>query len=191
MLCLGDGPIKTFVQLMSEKILPMFSSKSFCLYVLFCLLFRRHMEIPRIGVELELLLLAYTTAIAMPDPSYDCDAHGSPGSVMVFYGILWCFVLCVCLFCCCCLSRATPVAYGSSQATGWIEAAATSLHQSHSHARSKPCLWSTPQLRALLGVLWCFMEFYGVLSYVSIFFIVVLFLGPHQWCMEVPRLEVE
>ena len=29
----------------------------------------RHMEVPRLGVESELQLLAYTAAIAMPDPS--------------------------------------------------------------------------------------------------------------------------
>ena len=40
-------------------------------------------------------------------------------------------------------------------------------------------------------MLWCSMEFYGVLSYVSVFFVVVVFLGPLQWHMEVPRLQVE
>ena len=34
------------------------------------------------------------------------------------------------------LFRATPVVYGSSQARGWIGAAAASLHHSHSNARS-------------------------------------------------------
>ena len=36
-----------------------------------------HMEVPRLGVELELLLLAYPTATAMPDPSCVCDLHHS------------------------------------------------------------------------------------------------------------------
>ena len=31
------------------------------------------MEVPRLGVELELQLLAYTTATAAPDPSCTCD----------------------------------------------------------------------------------------------------------------------
>ena len=31
------------------------------------------MEVPQLGVELELHLLAYTIATAMPDPSYICD----------------------------------------------------------------------------------------------------------------------
>ena len=37
----------------------------------------RHMEVPRLGVELELLLLAYTTAIAVRDPSHICDLNHS------------------------------------------------------------------------------------------------------------------
>ena len=35
------------------------------------------MEVPRLGVKLELHLLAYATATAMPDPSYICDPHHS------------------------------------------------------------------------------------------------------------------
>ena len=37
----------------------------------------RHMEVPRLGIELELRLLAYTTAAAMWDPSQVCDLHHS------------------------------------------------------------------------------------------------------------------
>ena len=51
------------------------------------------------------------------------------------------------LFCC---FRAAPLAYGGSQARGQIGAAAARLHQSHSNARSKPCLQPTPQLMATL-----------------------------------------
>jgi len=36
-----------------------------------------HMEVPRLGVELELQPLAYTTATAMPDPSRICYLHHS------------------------------------------------------------------------------------------------------------------
>ena len=39
----------------------------------------------------------------------------------------------------------TPTAYGSSQARGQIGALTASLHHSHSHARSKLHLQSTPQ----------------------------------------------
>ena len=35
------------------------------------------MEVPRLGVKLELQLLTYTTATAMRDPSHICDLHGS------------------------------------------------------------------------------------------------------------------
>ena len=35
------------------------------------------MEVPRLGVESDLQLLAYTTAIATPDPSLVCDFHHS------------------------------------------------------------------------------------------------------------------
>jgi len=35
------------------------------------------MEVPRLGVELELQLPAYVIATAMPDPSHVCDLHHS------------------------------------------------------------------------------------------------------------------
>ena len=41
--------------------------------------------------------------------------------------------------------RAAPMAHGGSQAWGLIRAVATSLHLSHSHARSEPCLPPTPR----------------------------------------------
>ena len=43
-------------------------------------------------------------------------------------------------------SRATPAAYGGSQARGQIGTAADSLHHSHSNAESEPHLQPTPQL---------------------------------------------
>ena len=36
-----------------------------------------HMEVPRLGAKLELQLLAYTTATAMPNPSCICKLHHS------------------------------------------------------------------------------------------------------------------
>ena len=48
-----------------------------------------------------------------------------------------------------CLFRATPKAYGGSQARG----PATGQHHSHSNARSEPCLWPTPQLNGNAGSL--------------------------------------
>ena len=68
--CLGDRPEKkTFVRLISENVLPMFSSRSlmvsclgfkffFCFFVLsflpFLGLLLQQMEVPRLGVESEL-----------------------------------------------------------------------------------------------------------------------------------------
>ena len=46
------------------------------------------------------------------------------------------------------LFRATPAAYGVSQARGQIGAGATSLHHSHSNDRSEPHLRCIPQLTA-------------------------------------------
>ena len=46
--------------------------------------------------------------------------------------------------------RAAPMAYRSSQARGRITAAAANLRHSHSNARSKLCLQTTPQLMATL-----------------------------------------
>ena len=47
-----------------------------------------------------------------------------------------------------CFFRAAPTAYGGSQASGQIGAAAAGLRQSHSNAGSKPHLPPTPQLTA-------------------------------------------
>ena len=43
-----------------------------------------HMEVPRLGVELELQLPAYTTATATWDPSRICDLHHSPQQYWIF-----------------------------------------------------------------------------------------------------------
>ena len=49
------------------------------LLLLFCFLgpYLRHMEVPRLGVQLELQLPAYATATATSDPSHACDLHHS------------------------------------------------------------------------------------------------------------------
>ena len=74
-----------------------------------------HMEVPRLGVELELQLLAYTTVTERP---------------LLFY-------LFICLLS---FFRAAPAAYGGSQARGLIGTVVAGLHQGHSNARSKLCL---------------------------------------------------
>ena len=48
------------------------------------------------------------------------------------------------------LFRATPWAYGGSQARGLIGATAAGLHHNQSNVRSKPHLWPIPQLMAIL-----------------------------------------
>ena len=58
-------------------------------------------------------------------------------------GINWLF----CLVFCFCFFRATLAAYVSSQARDQTAATAASPH--HSHARSKPHLWSTPKLMVM------------------------------------------
>ena len=52
-----------------------------------------------------------------------------------------------------CLLRATPLAYGGSQARGWIGGTATGLHHGHSKVGSDPHMWPTPQLMATLDCL--------------------------------------
>ena len=60
--------------------------------------------------------------------------------------------MCVCiyvyLFIIFLLLGATPMAYRSSQARGWIGTTAASLCHSHSNVGSEPCLWPTPQFTA-------------------------------------------
>ena len=46
-------------------------------FLVFLGLLLKHMAVPRLGVELDLQLPAYTTATAMQDPSYLCDLQHS------------------------------------------------------------------------------------------------------------------
>jgi len=59
----------------------------------------------------------------------------------ITFKYLWVFKNCL-------LVRATPAAYGGSQARGQIRAAAAGLHHSHSNAGSEPYLRPPPQLAA-------------------------------------------
>ena len=47
------------------------------------------MEASRLGVELELQLLAYTTATTMPDPSHVCALHHSSQQCWIFNSLSW------------------------------------------------------------------------------------------------------
>ena len=42
--------------------------------------FRATLKVPRLGVRSDLQLQAYTTAMAMQDPSHICDLHHSHGN---------------------------------------------------------------------------------------------------------------
>ena len=55
----------------------MSSSKAFFFFLCFLGPHLLHMEVPRLGVQSELQLLAYTTAIATWDPSLVCDLYHS------------------------------------------------------------------------------------------------------------------
>ena len=56
---------------------------SFCLSVFLSWPHLRHMEVPRLGVELELLPLAHTTATATQDPSCTCNLHHSSWQLQI------------------------------------------------------------------------------------------------------------
>ena len=98
----------------------------------------------------------------MPDPNRICDLHHNPWQYWILNPLgkarhwtcilmgtsqfvfaeprLEChifFILFLLFFFV--FSRATPTAYGVSQARGLIGAVATSLHHSHSEAGSEPC----------------------------------------------------
>ena len=60
------------------------------------------------------------------------------------------FVCLVFVFCLFAFSRATPAAYGGSQARGPVGAVVAGLRQSHSNTGSEPRLQPTPQLTAML-----------------------------------------
>ena len=61
-------------QLMPASLLPLFP---FCFFFFFFWLYPWHMEVPRLGVELELQLPSYATATATWDPSHICILHRS------------------------------------------------------------------------------------------------------------------
>ena len=52
-------------------------------FLLFLWPYLQHVEVPRLGVEWELQLLAYTTATAMQDPDCICDLHHSSGQCRI------------------------------------------------------------------------------------------------------------
>ena len=139
------------------------------------------MDVPRLGVKPELQLPAYATAAALPDPNwvFDLQCSSQQHQILnplsrardwtpvltdtsqvhycwatvrtpVFFCLFVCFVCFFFFFFV--FFRAEPVAYGGSQARGWIGAVASDLH--HSSWQLKPhvlttiisCLWNTGRI---------------------------------------------
>ena len=61
-----------------------FSRICFSFFFLFLGPHMQHMEVPRLGVECELQLPAYTTATAMPDLSSICNLHHTSQQCQIF-----------------------------------------------------------------------------------------------------------
>ena len=70
------------------SILPLPSSFFFFFFFVFLRPHSWHTEVPRIEVELELKLWAYTTGTATPDPSFVCDLHHSSRQGWIFFSFL-------------------------------------------------------------------------------------------------------
>ena len=62
----------------------------FFFFFLFFVLHSWHMEVPRLGVESELQMLAYTTATATPDPSCVCHLHHSSWQCQILNQLIRC-----------------------------------------------------------------------------------------------------
>ena len=84
LLCFVLG--KTSVHLSHIKVVSLLRVLSFVLFCFFPFLgpHPQHMEVPRLGDESELQLLACTTTIAMRDPSQVCDLHHSSRQCWIF-----------------------------------------------------------------------------------------------------------
>ena len=134
----------------------------------------QYIEVPRLGVESELQLPAYTAATATWDPSHVCDLCHSPPKCQILnllseardqtYILMetsWVLFCCATmgtlywvsfyfiLFIYFCFLMAAPVAYGSSQAKGPIGATAAGLQHSHSNTISEWHLQPTPWLTGM------------------------------------------
>ena len=72
-----------------------------------------HMEIPRLGVELELRLPAYATVAAIPDPSHICDLLHSSRHLQILNPLIkasdqTCNLMVPSRICFCCTMTETP-----------------------------------------------------------------------------------
>ena len=84
-----------------------------------------HMEGVRIGAELELQLTAYTTAIAMQDPSLICDLHHSSQQCRIPKPMREIrdqtrILMDTCWFRFLCATMRTPVMYNLDDKTIWV-----------------------------------------------------------------------
>ena len=70
----------------------------FCFVFFFLGPYLWHMEVPRVGAESELQLLAYATATAMQDPSCICDLHCALQQCQSFFTFSFSFSFFFCLF---------------------------------------------------------------------------------------------
>ena len=71
------------------------------------------MEVPRLGAELELQLLVYTTATVTPDPSRVCDLHYSSQQHWILNPLSeardqTCILMDASQICFCCTTAGTP-----------------------------------------------------------------------------------
>ena len=85
---------KIFNWLCPDPLEELSSIASIALWNVFVFLFflgphLQHMEVPRLGVESELHLLAYATATAIHDPRYVCDLHHSSQQHQILYLTCW------------------------------------------------------------------------------------------------------
>ena len=84
--CAGPG-IKPAFQSFQDRANPIVPQRELPIYIIFffffCFLgmYLWNMEVPRLGVQLELQLLAYTTGLW--DPSHFCDLHHSSGQYWI------------------------------------------------------------------------------------------------------------
>ena len=75
---------KAFCTINSTYFTSIFPFYYFCNFFFSLELYLRHMEVPRLGVQSELQLLAYTTATATSDPSHVCNLHHSSWQCKIF-----------------------------------------------------------------------------------------------------------
>ncbi|XP_020922110.1 uncharacterized protein LOC110255939 isoform X2 [Sus scrofa] len=108
-----------------------------------------HVEVPRLGLQLELWLLAYTTAIVTWHPSQFCDHHSPPQRWILNPPSKTrdrtCVLADTSQVCYCCATRATPRCATLHELRSLFQ---DKLGLSHERGASAPLTWETrPSLR--------------------------------------------